>query len=134
MPLNPVRAALCNSPGEWPWSSYAAIAGLRPSPWFLDSGRCIGLLGSADAYVEWVSGGVDRAILDEAGFRIPPARPALATLLLDDSVGSIACAHNAGYSQAAIAEHLGVSRSQISRRLALHTLGSGTQVVCLTPS
>jgi REP-associated tyrosine transposase len=22
--LNPVRAGLCSSPGEWPWSSYAA--------------------------------------------------------------------------------------------------------------
>jgi putative transposase len=31
--LNPVRALLCNRPEEWPWSSYASVAGLvRPRP------------------------------------------------------------------------------------------------------
>ena len=29
LPLDPVRAGLCDSPGEWPWSSYTATAGLR---------------------------------------------------------------------------------------------------------
>jgi DNA-directed RNA polymerase specialized sigma subunit len=33
---------------------------------------------------------------------------------------SIACAHSHGYTQTAIAEHLGVSQSQICRRLAAH--------------
>ena len=32
--LNPVRAGLCDAPGDWPWSSYRATAGLEsPPPW-----------------------------------------------------------------------------------------------------
>lgn len=37
LPLNPVRAGLCNRPEDWPWSSYAASIGRRPTPSFLDS-------------------------------------------------------------------------------------------------
>jgi REP element-mobilizing transposase RayT len=33
--LNPVRARLCAAPELWPWSSYAATAGLRETPSFL---------------------------------------------------------------------------------------------------
>jgi putative transposase len=33
--LNPVRAGLCKSPGEWPWSSHRAILGLAHQP-FVD--------------------------------------------------------------------------------------------------
>jgi REP element-mobilizing transposase RayT len=33
--LNPVRAGLCEDPAEWPWSSYAALAGLEEGPSFL---------------------------------------------------------------------------------------------------
>lgn len=33
--LNPVRAGICSHPGDWPWSSYAATAGLVPCPDFL---------------------------------------------------------------------------------------------------
>jgi REP element-mobilizing transposase RayT len=33
---NPVRAGLCRQPGDWPWSSYRATAGLDPAPPFLD--------------------------------------------------------------------------------------------------
>lgn len=44
--LNPVRAGLCADPGEWQWSSYAAIAGLeRPRP-FLSSRRVLRHFGS----------------------------------------------------------------------------------------
>jgi REP element-mobilizing transposase RayT len=35
--LNPVRARLCRQPEDWPWSSYAATAGLAPHPSFLTS-------------------------------------------------------------------------------------------------
>jgi putative transposase len=34
--LNPVRARMCRHPREWPWSSYAATAGLVKAPAFLD--------------------------------------------------------------------------------------------------
>ena len=30
LPLNPVRAELCDAPEDWPWSSYSATAGLQP--------------------------------------------------------------------------------------------------------
>src|SRR5262249_1046783 len=33
--LNPVRAGLCPAPEDWPWSSYAATAGLAEPPSFL---------------------------------------------------------------------------------------------------
>lgn len=118
LPLNPVRAGLCRSPEDWLWSSYAATVGLRPTPWFLDAGEFVGMLGSRDAYVAWVGQGVDAGILDEEGFLRPPPRPPLSLLLADGSDDAISYAHSHGYSQIAIAEHLGVDRRQISRRLA----------------
>lgn len=36
--LNPVRAGMVKQPGEWPWSSYAATAGLSPVPPWLETG------------------------------------------------------------------------------------------------
>jgi putative transposase len=34
LPLNPVRARLCDEPADWPWSSYRATLGLsRLAPW-----------------------------------------------------------------------------------------------------
>lgn len=121
LPLNPVRAGLCRSPGDWPWSSYAATAGLRPAPWFLDTAECIGMLGSTVAYADWVAEGVDSAFLDDDGFRRPPPRPPLSTLLAGTCDDAIPRAQSFGYSLAAIAEHLGVSRRTISRRLAAHS-------------
>jgi putative transposase len=35
--LNPVRAGLCRTAGEWRWSSYRAIAGLVTEPPYLDT-------------------------------------------------------------------------------------------------
>jgi putative transposase len=35
--LNPVRAGLCRSPADWPWSSYRATAGLEPAHPFLQT-------------------------------------------------------------------------------------------------
>jgi REP-associated tyrosine transposase len=43
--LNPVRAGLCRAPEEWPWSSYAAAAGLVTSPTFLTTEPLLSLLG-----------------------------------------------------------------------------------------
>ena len=116
--LNPVRAGLCGSPADWRWSSYAATAGVRPAPRFLDAGALLGLLGSAD-YVAWVADGIAGGSLDEHGVPRPQPRPTLETLLADDSNRAIALAHfRHGYTQVAIAQHLGVSGSQICRRLA----------------
>jgi REP-associated tyrosine transposase len=33
--LNPVRAGLCQKPGEWPWSSYRQTVGLEPPAEYL---------------------------------------------------------------------------------------------------
>jgi REP element-mobilizing transposase RayT len=119
LPLNPVRAGLCETPEAWPWSSYAAMAGLRTLPWFLETQEILAVLGSADGYVAWVGEGALATSLDEHGVPRSPERPPLATLLTEDSDRAIAAAHyRHGYSMAAIARHLGVSKSQISRRLA----------------
>jgi REP element-mobilizing transposase RayT len=119
LPLNPVKAGLCGSPRDWTWSSYAATAGLKSEPRFLETGTVLGLLGSASAYVGWVADGVIACSLDEHGVPQPPPRPSLASLLDTDSDQAIAMAHfRHGYSQVAIAEQLGVSRAQIGRRLA----------------
>jgi putative transposase len=115
LPLNPVKAGLCRSPEEWPWSSYAAIAGMRPTPWFLDSRETIAIAGSVSSYTAWVADGVDDTILDHRGLRRPAPKPPLADLLAHGSNGSIKSAHSHGYTQVAIAEHLGVSQAQISR-------------------
>jgi REP-associated tyrosine transposase len=33
IPLNPVRAGLCRTAGDWPWSSYRAMVGRRKTSW-----------------------------------------------------------------------------------------------------
>jgi REP element-mobilizing transposase RayT len=40
--LNPVRAAMVNRLGEWPWSSYRAAAGLERGPRWLSVGWPLG--------------------------------------------------------------------------------------------
>jgi REP element-mobilizing transposase RayT len=124
LPLNPVRAGLCSSPEDWPWSSHAATTGLREAHRFLDTELLISALGSVDAYVAWVRAGVDPAILDERGFRRPRPTPSLAAVLTDRSDAAIARARSHGYSQAAIGRHLGVSQKQVSRRLAASSAAS----------
>jgi putative transposase len=122
LPLNPVRAGLCRSPGDWPWSSYAATVGEAPMPAFLDPSAFLGMLGSADRYTTWVAAGIDPAVIQENGAPQRPPRPSLAILLAEDTDRSIAVAHvRHGYSQASIARHLGVNPSQISRRLQRRT-------------
>jgi REP element-mobilizing transposase RayT len=122
LPLNPVKAGLCTAPEGWPWSSYAATAGLRPAPSFLDTAAFLGMLGSPAAYEAWVDDGILATALDEHGIPRPPERPPLVTLLADPSASAIAVAHfGHGYTKAAIARHLGVSRDQVRNRLAAAT-------------
>jgi putative transposase len=118
LPLNPMRAGLCDTPADWSWSSYAATAGLRATPHFLDAAPFLDILGSTAAYVSWVADGAVSSSLDEDGLPLPPARTPLKELLAEDSVRAIADAHfRHGYSKAAIARYLGVSPGQIARRL-----------------
>jgi len=119
LPLNPVRAQLCGAPEEWPWSSYAATAGLRMSPWYLEAGAFLRILGSPDSYVEWVAEGIDAGRLDDIGIPKPPRIPSLAFLLTEISDASIARAHfEHGYSKEVIGRHIGETRWQVGRRLA----------------
>ena len=48
---NPVRSGLVDRPEEWPWSSYAAIAGLRDCPAFLQSALTLQMFGEEDLHV-----------------------------------------------------------------------------------
>ena len=40
-----MNAGLCARPQDWPWSSYAAMAGLAPVPRFLTTEWVLGLFG-----------------------------------------------------------------------------------------
>ena len=42
--LNPVEAGLCDRPGDWAWSSHAAVVGTRPPEW-LDVERLLAVFG-----------------------------------------------------------------------------------------
>ncbi len=107
------------SPENWAWSSYSATVGLCPPPWFLDAGPLLDMLGSPSAYAAWVAEGVLATALDEFGAPRLPAQPPLSELLFRPTDAAIAVAHfRHGYTKAAIASHLGVSRGQIRRRLA----------------
>ncbi|MDX6407158.1 MAG: REP-associated tyrosine transposase [Gaiellaceae bacterium] len=47
--LNPVRAGLCGSPEDWPWSSYRACAGAELAHPFLSVDLVLGLFGTRPA-------------------------------------------------------------------------------------
>lgn len=67
--LNPVRAGLVDSPGQWAWSSYRAHVGSTQSPSWLASQELLGVLTgraaedtaqtavSRQLYAEWVEAG-----------------------------------------------------------------------------
>jgi putative transposase len=46
VPLNPVRAGLCRTPEEWPWSSFAATVGLKRGPSWLKPDWVLGLFST----------------------------------------------------------------------------------------
>src|SRR4051794_4827645 len=57
---NPVAAGLCIEPGEWPWSSYRATAGLAAARPFLSVAPLLALFGRTTAearagYVDFVA-------------------------------------------------------------------------------
>jgi REP-associated tyrosine transposase len=60
--LNPVRAELCETAEEWPWSSFAATAGLRPAPKWLEVDHLLNHFASdrglaLDRYIDFVAAG-----------------------------------------------------------------------------
>lgn len=145
---NPVRAGLCAEARSWRWSSQGGALGERP-PGLLALSELLGYLGpdrerararyreltEKDAveyasYADRVIAGSDdftRRMLAEvapspeipsAHLRVPA--PALGDILLDSSTIAIAAAYEAGYTMPAIARHLGLHPSTVSRRLSRH--------------
>jgi REP element-mobilizing transposase RayT len=55
--LNPVRARLCEEPGEWPWSSYCATAGLDASASWVEVSTIREMAGGADGFRRFVAEG-----------------------------------------------------------------------------
>lgn len=63
--LNPVKAGLVDTPGEWRWSSYRATAGLEAAPRWLNVTRVLAQFGGDPAaYREFVSAGMGDNIVD----------------------------------------------------------------------
>lgn len=79
---NPVRAGLCRSPADWPWSGHGEI--LRPVADGLVAvdellgrhGALFGHDGVADSYLRFVEEGVDRPVRPVARRGRPPLRKA----------------------------------------------------------
>ncbi len=64
LPLNPVRAGLCERPQQWPWSSYAATLGRAIASPFLDSQWVLDRFGheptlAAQSLHSWVMAGIE---------------------------------------------------------------------------
>ena len=105
---NPVRAGVCSAPEEWPWSSYAATAGLVPRPEFLTD-RIPGWFDGRAGYRRFVAAGLYEPL---------ERRPSLADLVPARDPELIAIAHRQhGYQLAEIADHLGVHHSTVWRAL-----------------
>ena len=63
--LNPMRAGICERPEDWPWSSYAACAGLELAPRFLAADELLSLFGkhpteARRSYAAFVAEGMSR--------------------------------------------------------------------------
>jgi REP element-mobilizing transposase RayT len=56
--MNPVRAGLCAAPGDWPWSSHAALVGAVPAPSVLAVEDVLGLFDpdGRTGYCEFIAG------------------------------------------------------------------------------
>jgi hypothetical protein len=62
--LNPVRAGMVAAPGDWPWSSYAALTGQAPCPPWLDQAAVWSYLLGKDASSETLAHKAGQAYAD----------------------------------------------------------------------
>jgi putative transposase len=118
---NPVKAGLCSSPEAWPWGSHAALASMR-DPALVKADRVASLLS-------WLGGDPARRYMrlfepDSPMNRFPPdvspwdLRPDLAKILgHGDLTVAVRTARAHGYRVAEIAEHLGMNRATLWRRM-----------------
>ena len=100
--LNPFHQALCATPDDWPWSSYAATAGLRERPRYLDPhAGCLRFSARVRRTPPSSPPASIRATPDWSMARRGRRRaPPLEVLLRDDSDRAIALAHfRHGYSK-----------------------------------
>ena len=100
---NPVKAGICELPGDWPWSAYRALLGIDPAPAFLDVAAVRETL-SLGAYAELCASS-DARLLDQMEARSPETWMAEAR---DDFE----------IPMATLVDRLGVHRSNAYRRLA----------------
>jgi putative transposase len=144
---NPVRAGICLSPRQWRWSSHAAALGERP-PGLLALDDLLSCLAPTWTVARAIyrdltedeardaMGCYDDRVIDgsdefkvrhlarvepapdfpAAHYRLP--RPALEQLLVGGTIDAVAAAYGHGYTMPAIARHLGLHASTVSRRLS----------------
>lgn len=118
---NPVQAGFCSSPDDWPWSSHRALASMRVQA-LVAADRVASLLSSCgDDPAQRYPRLFDQ---DSPLSRISPdvspwdIRPDLPDILAQGDLGvAIRTARGHGYRLAEIAEHLGMHRTTLWRRM-----------------
>lgn len=122
---NPVRAGICSSPEDYPWSAHRALVGLAPAPRMLAEADVMDWFASdvreaRALYQAFVTGAdpEEHEAVCRAVEGPPAGRPPLETILVEGSIASIRSAHfEWGYSMRAIASVVGVTPATISNRL-----------------
>lgn len=144
---NPVRAALCAHPADWPWTSYLGTAGLGRSPIFLTTDWLLGQFSDERieaqtryrAFVDELEAPAVPAprsglylgsgeFIERHSPKVPvqdvprsqwePIRPPLAALFEQaGDDGMLAAFYSHGYQLREIAHHLGIHPSTAGRRL-----------------
>ena len=117
IPLNPVRAGLCERPEDWPWSSCRATLGSERRERFLSVRPTLDRF-SSDRDVartllrEWIEEG-------QREIRSSNKKPLISLLRPGQPVtgDSLRAAQSNGYSLAEIANHLGVSKTTAWRQV-----------------
>lgn len=143
--LNPIRAGICDHPGEYRWSSYRAIAGLEEIPPVITAETILSQFGprrrrAQEAYRSFVESelsaamdicgervgtepflrdrhGIDPPLAEIKREQIEPVRPSLEELFSESSFPIHAAYRAYGYALREIAEYLGCHYSTVSRRL-----------------
>ena len=142
--LNPVRAGMCEQPGDYRWSSYRATAGLEPRPAYLTVAELDRRLGSTQSgrtarYRAFISdddvnepaivgerlGGKqfleqrhEPADPTEFPFvQIEPLPPTLEHIFASTPLPVMTAYRHHGYTLKAIADHLDCHYATVSRRL-----------------
>ncbi len=113
IPLNPVRAGICDRPADWAWSNYLATAGERRAQPWLTIDTTLRWFGSGEKarrhYREFVAAG--RHVTD-------PEAAAVRQLLRQGAVDDVLRVRDEyGYSMRRIATLLGIHHSTLAQRM-----------------